>query len=64
VIVAVEGARGGKTVNGIICVLSNSSIATVGQLKGKSFAFGDQFSTTGRYNSQLFLSSRGSRRRT
>ena len=58
-IVAVEGARGGKTVNGIICVLSNSSIRTVAQLKGRSFAFGDQFSTTGRYNSQLFLLDQG-----
>lgn len=54
-ILAVEGARGGRTVNGIICVLSNSSIALVKDLKGHSFAFGDQFSTTGRYNSQMFL---------
>ena len=54
-ILAVEGARGGRTVNGIICVLSNSSITEVKDLKGHSFAFGDQFSTTGRYNSQMFL---------
>ena len=58
-ILAIESARGRKTVNGIICVASTSPIRALADIKGRSFAFGDQFSTTGRYNSQLYLLQHG-----
>ncbi len=58
-ILAVESARGQKSINGVICVLSNSPVRTIAELKGKTFAFGDQFSTTGRYSSQQFLLEHG-----
>lgn len=60
-ILAIEGTKGLKVVNGVICVLSNGPVLKVEDLKGKRFAFGDQFSTTGRYNSQLYLVERGIR---
>ena len=58
-IIVVESTKGKKTVNGIICVASNSPIMAINDLKGKSFAFGDEFSTTGRYSSQRFLVEHG-----
>lgn len=58
-LLAIEGTKGQKVVNGVICVLSNSPVQKVEDLKGKRFAFGDQFSTTGRYNSQLYLVEHG-----
>ena len=60
-LLAIEGTKGQKVVNGVICVLSNSAVLKVEDLKGKRFAFGDQFSTTGRYNSQLYLVEHGIR---
>ena len=60
-LLAIEGTKGQKAVNGVICVLSNSPIQKVEDLKGKKFAFGDQFSTTGRYSSQLYLVEHGIR---
>lgn len=58
-VLAVEGLKGQKTLNGVICVLSNAVIATISDLAGKKFAFGDEFSTTGRFNSQLYLVEHG-----
>ena len=54
-VLALESKKGKKEFNGIICVLEDSSYTDVKQLKGKSFAFGDQLSTIGRYLSQQYL---------
>ncbi len=60
-ILAIESKDGAKTFNGIICVALNSDIESVAQLRGKSFAFGDDQSTIGRYLSQLYLVENGIR---
>lgn len=60
-ILAVESIKGQKTFNGIICVATGSAIRSVGELKGKSFAFGDMSSTIGRYLSQQYLVNNGIR---
>ncbi|MGF1876402.1 PhnD/SsuA/transferrin family substrate-binding protein [Photobacterium frigidiphilum] len=54
-LLAMESNNGSKTFNGVICVHSNSTIESVNDLKGKSFAFGDENSTIGRYLSQAYL---------
>ncbi|MCW8327428.1 PhnD/SsuA/transferrin family substrate-binding protein [Photobacterium sp. SDRW27] len=54
-ILAIENNKGGKTFNGVICVHKNSSIQSAKELTGKSFAFGDENSTIGRYLSQSYL---------
>lgn len=58
-ILAVENNRGAKTFDGVICVRSDSSITDLQQLKGKSFAFGNEESTLGRYFAQLYLARAG-----
>lgn len=58
-ILAIESKDGAKTFNGIICVALDSDIESVVQLKGKSFAFGDEQSTIGRYLSQMYLFEHG-----
>lgn len=58
-ILAIESVDGAKTFNGIICVALDSDIESVSQIKGKSFAFGDDQSTIGRYLSQLYLVEHG-----
>lgn len=58
-VLAIEGLNGKKSVQGVICVLSNAAVQVLNDLKGKKFAFGDQFSTTGRFNSQLYLVENG-----
>lgn len=60
-ILAIESKDGAKTFNGIICVRMDSDIESVAQLRGKSFAFGDDQSTIGRYLSQLYLVEHGIR---
>ncbi|MCP4397430.1 MAG: phosphate/phosphite/phosphonate ABC transporter substrate-binding protein [bacterium] len=60
-ILAIESIKGQKTFNGIICVAKDSTIRSVGDLKGKSFAFGDIRSTIGRYLSQQYLVKNGIR---
>ena len=60
-ILAVESIKGMKKFKGIICVQKNSSIQTVQDLRGHSFAFGDKHSTIGRYLSQRFLVEKGIR---
>ncbi|UCH74330.1 MAG: PhnD/SsuA/transferrin family substrate-binding protein [Rhodospirillales bacterium] len=54
-ILAMESKKGAKTFNGIICVAMDSDIDSIAQLRGRSFAFGDDQSTIGRYLSQLYL---------
>jgi len=54
-ILAIESSKGKKTFNGVIAVAKDSSIQTISELRGKSFAFGDERSTIGRYLSQLHL---------
>lgn len=58
-ILAIESKNGAKTFNGIICVAMDSEIDSVVQLKGRSFAFGNEQSTIGRYLSQLYLFEHG-----
>ncbi len=54
-ILAMENKRGSKTFRGVICVRQDSDIAALGQLEGRSFAFGNMRSTLGRYLAQLTL---------
>lgn len=60
-ILAVESKKGAKVFNGIICVAKDSPIKDVAELSGKSFAFGNEQSTIGRYLSQLHLVENGIR---
>jgi len=54
-IIAVESNNGSKVFNGVICVDKDSEITQVTQLRGRTFAFGDERSTIGRYLAQLHL---------
>lgn len=54
-ILVIESKKGKKTFNGVIAVATDSPIQSVSELRGKSFAFGDERSTIGRYLSQLYL---------
>ncbi len=54
-IIAKESEDGAEVFYGIICVAKDSPIRDVQELKGKSFAFGDEQSTIGRYLSQQYL---------
>lgn len=58
-ILALEAKNGQKSFNGVICTPKESDIQTVGDLKGKSFAFGNELSTIGRYLSQQYLLQNG-----
>lgn len=58
-ILAIESRNGKKKFPGIICVVKNSTIKRVKQLKGKTFAFGDELSTIGRYLAQQYLLDNG-----
>lgn len=54
-ILAMEAVKGKKTFHGIICVQEDSTIQNIGGLFGKSFAFGNELSTIGRYLAQSQL---------
>ncbi|MCP4401351.1 MAG: PhnD/SsuA/transferrin family substrate-binding protein [bacterium] len=54
-ILAIESNQGKKRFNGVICVAEESNIQRVEDLKNKRFAFGDEYSTIGRYLSQQYL---------
>lgn len=56
---AMENRKGKKTFDGLIIVRKDSPIQTLNDLKGKTFAFGDDVSTIGRYLSQLELTKAG-----
>jgi len=58
-ILALESSKGEKVFYGIICVKDDSGISDVKQLAGKSFAFGDELSTIGRFLSQQYLVNHG-----
>jgi phosphate/phosphite/phosphonate ABC transporter binding protein len=54
-ILAVETIKGKRVFNGVIVVGTKSPIKSIADLHGKSFAFGDEESTIGRYLAQLYL---------
>lgn len=54
-ILAMESKHNEKVFYGIIAVHKDSDIKSVEDLRGRSFAFGDESSTIGRYLSQLYL---------
>jgi len=54
-VLALESRRGRKVFHGIICVPSDSPVKDLSDLKGKSFAFGNERSTIGRYLPQMLL---------
>lgn len=54
-ILAVETIKGKRVFNGVIVVGKNSPIKSISDLRGKSFAFGNEESTIGRYLAQLYL---------
>ncbi len=54
-VLAMENKRGAKWFNGIICVREDSDITELSQLRGRSFAFGNERSTLGRFFAQLTL---------
>ena len=58
-LLAMESKKGSKRFNGVICTSGSSQIQSVGELKGKRFAFGDERSTIGRYLSQQYLLEHG-----
>lgn len=60
-ILAVENVNNSKVFYGIIAVGLNSPITSIKELNGKSFAFGDEGSTIGRFLSQLELEQAGIR---
>ena len=58
-ILAIESKNRTKVVNGIIATGLHSSIRTLSDLRGQSFAFGDLQSTSGRFMAQQFLLKNG-----
>lgn len=60
-ILAIEANDGAKTFNGVICVQADSDVQRLEDLRGRSFAFGDENSTIGRYLAQLYLLRHGIR---
>jgi len=58
-ILAMERENGEKVFYGIICVAEDSPIQSVKGLQDRSFAFGSEKSTIGRYLSQLYLREHG-----
>jgi len=54
-ILAMESKKGKKRFNGVIAVHADSTFQTLGDLRGHTFAFGDELSTIGRYLSQSQL---------
>lgn len=60
-IIAVENKNNSKVSFGIIAVAQDSTINKISDLHGRSFAFGDEGSTIGRFLSQLELEQSGIR---
>ncbi|KIC33294.1 PhnD/SsuA/transferrin family substrate-binding protein [Leisingera sp. ANG-M7] len=54
-IIAMESQNGQKRFKGVIVVHSDSTVQSVEELAGLSFAFGDELSTIGRYLAQEYL---------
>lgn len=62
-LLAMELVDGRKAFHGVICVRKESRFRTLQDLRGATFAFGDESSTIGRYLSQLELLKAGIRGR-
>lgn len=60
-ILAMENEKNSRVFYGIIAVAADSDIESVDDLRGRSFAFGDEGSTIGRFLSQLYLEQHGIR---
>ena len=60
-ILAMENEKNSRVFYGIIAVAADSDIEDVDDLRGRSFAFGDEGSTIGRFLSQLYLEQNGIR---
>jgi len=60
-ILVIESNKGSKVFNGVIAVGKGSAIKSIADLRGKTFAFGDEESTIGRYLAQLYLMRNGLR---
>jgi phosphonate transport system substrate-binding protein len=58
-ILAVESSQNRKVFYGIIATHVDNTMQSVTELEGKSFAFGDQQSTIGRFLSQQYLADNG-----
>ena len=58
-VIAVEGDQRKKSFRSVIAVRKGSGVFAVEGLAGKSFAFGNEYSTTGRYLPQAFLARHG-----
>ena len=58
-VIAMEAKGGKKTFNGVIAVREDATFKQVEDLKGASFAFGDELSTIGRFLSQNLLMQHG-----
>lgn len=58
-IIALDSKGDSKTFNGVICVHKDSNINSIEELIGKTFAFGDERSTIGRFLSQAYLHKHG-----
>ena len=58
-ILAMESIDSRKVFYGIIATAEENGMKSVAELKGRSFAFGDQQSTIGRYLSQQYLADNG-----
>ncbi|MBE1285822.1 MAG: PhnD/SsuA/transferrin family substrate-binding protein [Rhodobacteraceae bacterium] len=54
-IIAMESRKGQKRFNGVVAVHNDSTIDSLSDLSGQSFAFGDELSTIGRYLAQSHL---------
>jgi len=54
-LVTMESKKGGKRFKGVIVVHADSDLQSMDQLSGRSFAFGDELSTIGRYLAQSHL---------
>ncbi|NIZ62584.1 phosphonate ABC transporter substrate-binding protein [Sedimentitalea sp. CY04] len=54
-LVTMESKKGSKRFKGVIVVHEDSDLQSVEQLTGRSFAFGDELSTIGRYLAQSHL---------
>lgn len=58
-LIAMETYKNARTFHGIICIHEDSGIDSLADLEGRSFAFGDENSTIGRYLSQQLLVEEG-----
>lgn len=60
-LLAIEEKKGKHTFHGVIFTHRDSPVSSLRELKGKTFAFGDENSTIGRYLSQAALADAGIR---